>query len=292
MTFSAQAFAKCIIAGEHSVLRGSPAIVFPVKQKNIVLSYCYDANPLRVEFFGEFESPMLLVFWGLIDEALQKLNRPRSEITGFIEVQNNIPLGSGLGFSAAFCVVITKLFIHLGWVSEDNLCVFATSLEDYFHGKSSGLDVVGSISPSGTFFLNKENYHNLDIRNMPRIYLMHTGIISTTAKCVQKVNGLHKTHESRALLIDKKMESCVFTIKDYLERESCSFSNLVDAIKTAQDCFCSWGLLPDEAKSRIDFMYDSGAEAVKLTGAGGGGYLLGVWRDNPHPKIIDQLIII
>src|SRR3989344_4887440 len=44
MQFSIEFPAKCIIAGEHAVVRGKPAIVFPLRQKCLRLSYRESAS--------------------------------------------------------------------------------------------------------------------------------------------------------------------------------------------------------------------------------------------------------
>ena len=263
--------------------------MFPVTEKLINLYYDQGVSELGVSFTGEFEKPMILVFWGLLEESLHKVGKCKEDLRGNIVINNEIPLGVGLGFSAAFCVVITKLFIHLGWLEQGDLFSFATGLEDYFHGKSSGLDILGASSKSGMFFLDKKNYSELNVSWKPKLYLMYSGRVSVTSQCVKKVAVLNEKNPEWAADIDKRMSASVLQAYHSL-KEPNDLKGLSWSIKTAQQCFHDWGLVPEDVSKKVAYMYQSGAIAVKLTGAGDGGFLLGLWLDKP-PKALDKLLI-
>ena len=290
MVFTARSSAKYILSGEHSVLRGYPAIVFPIPQKYIELSYSYGSTNLKVDFTGEFERPVVLVFWGLLSEAMQKVQRKKEDLKGNISIYNNIPLGMGMGFSAALCVVITKLFIALEWLGRDELFAFATSLEDYFHGKSSGLDILGSLSTTGMYFNDKKSYCSIDMLWQPHLYLMYSGKVSVTAKCVKQVADIYARDQKQGKIIDIKMAKSVEDAKHSLIKDGVGFSQLAAAINNANECFKSWGLVPPEVESKVNFMLRHGAVAVKPTGAGDGGFLLGLWESEPSAEISARLI--
>jgi mevalonate kinase len=57
------------------------------------------------------------------------------------------------------------------------------------------------------------------------------------------------------------------------------FSQLVEGMRLAQNCFEQWGLqnLACE-KGKVELL-GAGAQAVKLTGSGDGGFLLGLWEN-------------
>ena len=290
MVFTTRSSAKYILSGEHSVLRGGPAIVFPIPEKYIELRYTSGFGNLKVNFSGDFENPVVLVFWGLLSEAMQKVQRTKEGLKGDISIYNNIPLGMGLGFSAALCAVITKLFISLEWLGHDELFTFATSLEDYFHGKSSGLDILGSLSTTPMYFNDKKNYCSIDRFWQPHLYLMYSGKVSVTAKCVKQVADIYARDQEQGKIIDTKMAKSVEDAKQSLVNESVGFSQLADAINNAHDCFRYWSLVPQEVESQVKFMLSHGAAAVKPTGAGDGGFLLGLWEREPPLEISTKLI--
>ena len=134
MEYSTSAHAKFILTGEHSVLRGGGALVFPLNSKQVKLNYTSTPDLLTVSFSGESEESMSIIFWGLLDSALTLIGRYGVVIKGKIYIENSIPLGMGFGFSAAICVVLTKFFISLGY---SDVVAFATKLEDYFMEKAA-----------------------------------------------------------------------------------------------------------------------------------------------------------
>ena len=54
--------AKCILSGEHAVLRGMPAIIFPVKTKSLQLVYENSAD-LSSSFKSPYGENFRLFFW-------------------------------------------------------------------------------------------------------------------------------------------------------------------------------------------------------------------------------------
>ncbi|MEE3003249.1 MAG: hypothetical protein VX335_02745 [Pseudomonadota bacterium] len=290
MEYSTSAHAKFILTGEHSVLRGGGALVFPLNSKQVKLNYTSTPDLLTVSFSGESEESMSIIFWGLLDSALTLIGRYGEVIKGKIYIENSIPLGMGLGFSAAICVVLTKFFISLGWIEEGNLVAFATKLEDYFHGKSSGIDVLGVTSDECVFFSGGSAKKNLVLPWRPKFYLMYTGHVSVTAKCIKKVQNLALSDQCYATDIDNEMSKSVLLAKEALELGEEGFEQLCASMEAAQLCFEKWGLVPPAVSDKIAFMKQNGAAAVKLTGAGDGGYLLGIWRQSPVGSLKDILL--
>ena len=68
------------------------------------------------------------------------------------QISNSIPVGAGLGASAALCVAVGRWICWKGWLAESELPEFCRKLEDLFHGESSGVDVAVAISEKGLHF--------------------------------------------------------------------------------------------------------------------------------------------
>jgi mevalonate kinase len=54
---------------------------------------------------------------------------------------------------------------------------------------------------------------------------------------------------------------------------------IAQGMHLAQECFYSWMLVPGEAHRIEESLLAQGALAVKMTGAGGGGFVVALWKD-------------
>lgn len=285
------AYGKCIIAGEHTVLRGGGAVVFPITTHSVTITYLPENTPLTLVLDDACEPALSLLFWGVLDTACAKLGLSREGLQGQVSLANSIPLGRGMGFSAAFCVAITKWFVALGHVETSQLTVFATSLEDYFHGTSSGVDIVGSLSTQGVFFTGSiETVAPITLNWQPFLGLSRSGRVSVTTHCVKAVQAYCQSQPEKAMLIDRDMQQACTMVQEALGASQGGIEQLASAIRLAQSCFVRWGLVPDEVADRIRLLEEAGALAVKMTGAGDGGYLLSLWSERPTDVAFDAVL--
>lgn len=58
---------------------------------------------------GEFGPEAQLVFHSVLDRALAKLGKKEQQLGGVLRIDNTIPVGGGLGASAALCVAVGNL---------------------------------------------------------------------------------------------------------------------------------------------------------------------------------------
>jgi mevalonate kinase len=284
--FYSQTHAKWILAGEHAVVRGHSALVFPMHAKTMTLQYQDTHQPLSADFNGEQGEDLHLLFWSVIEHGLKHVHRDLSQITGHFVISNNIPIGSGLGASAALCVNVGRWFAWKQWIRADDLFDFARYLEDLFHGKSSGLDLAGSLYDNGICFRPQSNYpliEPLTVAWKPHWYLSFSGQIGITSHCVRKVQQMHQDSPDSAMQLDNEMEKAVQLAKTALEsQQDIGFPKLVQAIHQARKCFVAWGLMGSAIEAHIHQLEQAGAVAVKPTGSGDGGYILSLWEKPPE----------
>lgn len=289
--FEGCAFGKWILAGEHTVLRSGKALVFPLKSKSIAFQYLPSSEKFHVEFDGSHGDEVQLLFWGVLERALETVNLNRNDLTGSLRVTSELPIGAGLGASAALCVVLGQWFVAQGWVKEDSLYEFARGLENLFHGESSGVDIAAAMSGAPIEFTMRDLGQSLDVKWRPHWYLSYSGQRGVTKECVAKVKALRARDLQVGEEIDQDMKEAVAMAQTALQMSEVEGPRqLADAITRARSCFERWGLVSGKLQTHLQMLMEKGAWAVKPTGSGDGGYALSLWRHPPPHELLNDLI--
>ena len=139
--FKKRFFGKWVLSGEYSVLRSFPALVYPLSHYYMDFHYKKSNFPLQIKRLGKHQVGLDFSIAPLLDKALKMAEKKRLDLKGNLKIKGSIPFGAGLGASSVICVGTASLFLHKGWISQKQLKDFAVSLEDFFHEKSSGMDV-------------------------------------------------------------------------------------------------------------------------------------------------------
>ena len=275
---------KWILTGEHAVLRGHPALVFPLLSKTLSLHYRTTNKPFQIILPDNQNKQLVSVIKSGLQKGLDLLSQPYDALTGELHIQNEIPLGVGLGGSAALCVALARWLDHQ-YQLNDNPFEFAKSLEDVFHGQSSGLDIAGANSTTGVLFQNGK-ICAIDPVWKPLWYLSSCGDVGLTSSCISQVKKLHESNPIKAQLLDQQMAKSVEHACHALSQITTSAQKeLQSSIELAADCFSQWGLITPQLQTHINTLKQAGALAVKPTGSGGGGHLLSLWAKEPREEL-------
>ena len=261
---------------------GGAALVFPILAKTLSLNYSAVEGKLGAEFLGDYSSDIHMLFWSVLEHGLELVQHSLSDISGHFTLENNIPIGSGMGASAALCVAVTRWLIWKNLIKGSELSHFAQRLENLFHSRSSGLDIAGTQYEHGLIFQQGE-IQPLPLSWQPIWTLSFSGQIGITSHCVKKVQNLRQNNGKQAQKIYDKMLASVKQASQALAMPESkeSLDKLAGAINTANQCFSDWDLAGGHVAQHINTLREAGAIAAKPTGSGDGGYVLSLWQSEP-----------
>jgi mevalonate kinase len=287
LLFETEVPAKWVLTGEHAVLRGGRAITFPHPQYRL---------KLRIFQHRPACSPITMTpeVQSLVFKAGQVLNVPTTVLSELaVEIDSTIPVGSGLGSSAAICVALARGMMSIAGnenaLKDPQACIsLATHLEDVFHGKSSGMDIHAIAYNKPLLFSIREGARALPplpAGHAFRLEWVDTGLRGRTRDCIARVNALDSAQRGE---IDEQMNAATeLALQAWEERaraqdqssRSAAVRKLAHAIQQAQGCFEAWGLVPTKLIEQKTKLLNQGVLAVKLTGAGLGGFWVVLWPE-------------
>lgn len=295
---TSSACGKFILCGEHAVVHGQPAIALPLSSRRI---------DLRVEpsILGP-SGKIMLSFPALgLDAEIDDLpeNHPIShavletlKVLGITQKPScklhfnaNLPIGSGLGSSAAMAVAtIRGLSAFLGHpLDEQTVNQLAYECEKQVHINPSGIDnTVISYEKPLFFQRGKEPEFIQTVKDLHFI-LADTGIQKSTR---ENVAGLAKFREENPDFVNPRLEEI-----GELARTARKALLIGDDILLARCVNRNQELLRDlelscpELDELISIALNSGALAAKLTGGGKGGHMLALVEADKNNIVLERM---
>ncbi|MFW0056119.1 MAG: mevalonate kinase [Coxiella endosymbiont of Dermacentor silvarum] len=310
---------KLILSGEHAVVYGHPAIAvainrytqatvrwmmlslhfsfhfmdlnfrrevtlqklrkFKRKVKNQYQGYCLGNLSIREVLKKPFELS-LFTFINVLDLLESKLPMGINIITG-----SNIPIGCGIGSSAASIVSLIYALTHFLDINlnlEDYLTLGMES-ENLQHGRSSGLDV-HTVYHGGCLRYEKGQFKKRPIPDFP-MQLVQTGQPqSSTGECISKASSYFKKSH-----IGKDFSELTNELDQALQNRN--IKNVKSCIQQNHRLLKIIGVVPDKIDCFIVDVEKLGG-AAKICGAGSvqgdkGGAVL-VISDNPINNLAKQ----
>lgn len=182
-----------------------------------------------------------------------------------LTIDSNIPLGSGLGSSAATAVAILRAIQPK--LSEAQYFHLACQSEDFVHGKSGLLDPWIAVYNKACYWQQGKAE---PIECPPIHYLLiHTGVPEcSTAHCVQQVSqNFPDTDRVWQDMGDISMAIAQYTQHQQLPSDSSGMETLIELIKKNHRLLCQLGVVPRRVRHFIAEIESLGCGA-KTTGAG------------------------
>jgi mevalonate kinase len=205
---------------------------------------------------------------------------------GSLKLTSTIPFGAGLGSSAALSAATARWVLAAHSLDRSLERELARAMEDFFHGKSSGMDVAVVSIGEPIRYSMKEGAVELGFRRLPRFVFVDSGLRASTRECVEKVESLRRVDPARGGILDREMNRAAEEVREGLRAfneavgESPAATAAEDFIargmKRAGEVFAAWDLVPDEVRTLLAKLEREGVRSPRLTGAGGGGYVVGL----------------
>ena len=263
------AFGKAILAGEHAVVYGHPAVAVALDRgiKCVAERTSAEASSLFVADWGLQASSADETPLGRGIATIQK------EITDGVglsyRVTAEIPPGAGLGSSAALSVALIRaasvtMSKALGTVE---IVDWANRLEEEFHDRPSGIDVALSSRGGALLFQPGHTNENLDASWL-KLVVADTGEPRSTKDMIAKVSAQLPVAE-RALV---QMGAAARDVGKALARKEHDL--LADSMNSCQQLLDGLGLVTPGLDKLCTLAKKSGAMAAKMTGGGGGGAII------------------
>jgi mevalonate kinase len=275
---TASAPGKVIIIGEHFVVHGSYAIAAAISKRarltvsgssgkeSIIVSN--DVKSKLSEHSGRF-SAVKEVVRALFEKYGQLENGIR------IDIQSDIPLGSGLGSSAAISVAtagaVSKFMGHN--LSQEDIAKFAARGEKSVHGNPSGIDTAASLFGGMILFSRKTGPKPVLLNRVIQLLVVYSGAPRSTSKLISRVADTKSKFPSTFGRLADASSFASLQLVDALSNGDLPY---MGALMSFSQATLSWiGVSTDNLDALIEnVLHSDFCYGAKLTGAGGGGSII------------------
>ena len=234
------------------------------------------AAETRIELPGGMQTPFPLL------EAVQAMAREAGFQGNFYaRLQSEIPLGSGLGSSAALGVALARALKPACTVEE--AAALAMRIEGVLHGAPSGVDPAACAREGVIFFTRGQPPRVEAVRGSAFITIALSGIARGTHSTVMPLAERRKT--------DARIDPLLARLGGLAREGRALFEHgdlvgLGAAFDDAHAVLRDLGVSCPELEETVAALRRAGALGAKLTGAGGGGAAIGLARDEASAREI------
>ncbi len=285
---------KIILSGEHSVVYGCPALALAVNRHATTtitpqLSKMFSLNlfssrymdSVTIKTLREVKDRLASKYQSFLDGkcGIKDVLQTPFELTEFVLINfmdrvntkildglnihsdSNIPIGCGMGSSAALILTIllaVSRFLRMP-LNEEKLLRLAIEAENLQHGKSSGIDLHTSLNGGCVYFKEGQRYN----RAIPKIpmFVINTGTpISTTGDCVSTVKQQHANSN-----IWSDFNSVTLNMDHALQYDN--FEEFQRLVRENHQLLVDIGVVPEKVQRFISDVEATGA-AAKICGSG------------------------
>ena len=260
---------KILLFGEYCVIQGSRALAIPFP--HFYGKWIFNPNIEQESLNGLLDYLNERQFWWIDIQAFT------SDLEKGLQFQSNIPIGYGIGSSGALCAALYDRYAS----KPKDLQLLQQRLakiESCFHGNSSGIDPLVCYLKHPILIEKDKNIKALSalpLREKYQFFLVDTGISRKTAPLVEYYLDQCKDDDYLDLVNTKLQQQTEFAIE-------ATTNNLVEQLFISFEGISQFQLRYFKRMIPSAFVnyWEQGLENreyyLKLCGAGGGGFLLGI----------------
>ena len=290
MQVKASAPGKAILFGEHAVVYGKPAIAMAINKRSCVEVLEGNTNNINVDIRDlgikgciDFDSGAIISDSpkkGILKYILESIRKIHDGSGMEINIDVNIPIGGGLGSSAAVTVATIAAVSAYNKIDlkEEEIAKYAHEVELAVQKSASPLDTTIS-TYGGLIYLeaNAEDIVQLDINYDIPVVIGYTDTRGDTGKLVEAVRIrrdiypeiINPVIDSIELITEEAKEAILKNDKKRIGELMNINHGLLDAL----------GVNTKELSSMVYTARNAGACGSKITGAGGGGSIIAYCPD-------------
>lgn len=277
-TITCSAPGKIYLFGEHAVVYGESAICCAVDLRTRVKAEISDT--IRISsVLGD--TGIDYDKYPYVSTVIEKMSEI-ADIKGVnLHIESNIPVGSGLGSSAAVTIAtIQALNMLFGYgLQLEDIASLGHSIERKIQGAASPTDTYVSTMGGVIMVPMKKKLDLIDCG----IVIGNTGRFSSTRQLVSNVALLKKHYPEIIDPILSTIGKISITGEGLvIKKEYESIGNLMNINQGLLDAI---GVSSSELANLIYAARNSGAYSAKITGAGGGGCMVALTRPSDVEKI-------
>ena len=286
--FSIKVPGKAILFGEHAVVYGHAAIAMPV-QRYLTLRFSPRSDGL--------ELPLLVApDWDLrldltqpqagterlvqaIDVAFGQFSQIKRAVQ--IDLDTQIPRSAGLGSSAALAVALVRGLAKIAGEDDDiqeNIHK-AMEIEKIFHGKPSGIDH-SVVAHNQLLGFKREQGLDVNIKLAQSLSFV-VALVGSHGGTAARIEALAARRERWPQLYQPLMEQ-IGSIAEQGRQALAEgdIEQLGALMDVNQGLLNALGVSSADLERAISTARAAGAIGAKLSGAGGGGAMIALCRDN------------
>lgn len=303
-------YAKILLFGEYSVIRGSMALTIPYTHFNGELSFMSHSKYTDLNFAAQSNEHLKnyaqYIEQQLTDNHIQfpfDIERLKSDIDNGMYFESTIPQGYGIGSSGALVAALYHKYA-LNGNQTDKYKPEAISiakkhfsqLESYFHGTSSGLDPLNCYLKQPLLIKSAQEIETVEIprnrfKNDEAIFLINSGKQGKTGPLVKQFIERCKdpeyvqSFEQEYIPLNNKCIESLISVDDN------DFFGQVHKLSEYQLKYLT-PMIPVSIQSTWQHGLHSNDFTLKLCGSGGGGFILGFTRHwEKASKVLEQMDI-